>query len=105
MRIELELPDWANRSNLWIMSDIEPVAYKLKDGAWEVKTERCSMCGDCCKDLKEPFPFELIKGQCVHLMKEAGNSDIYRCGLGLSRPFHCCVGTRLDTCSVRYKEI
>ena len=105
MKIELELPDWANRSNLWILSDIEPVAYKLKDGVWVVKTGRCRMDGQCCRNLKPPFPFETINGQCIYLKKELGNNALYRCGLGLFRPFNCCVGSGSKNCSVGYKEL
>ena len=105
MRIELNLPDWANRSNLWILSDIEPVAYKLKDGIWMVKTTRCRMDGQCCTNHTVAFPFETIQGRCVYLKKEPGNNDQWRCGLGLFRPFQCCVGAGNKDCAVSYKEI
>ena len=105
VRIELELPDWANRSNLWILSDIEPIAYKLKDGSWMVKSDRCRMDGQCCTKHTAPFPFDTIDGQCIYLKKEPGDNELWRCGLGLFRPFQCCVGGGDENCSVKYEEV
>jgi len=105
MRIELELPEWANRSNLYILSETEPVAYKLKDRAWMVKVGHCRMDGECCMNHSKAFPFETIDGQCIYLKKEVGNNDRWRCGLGLFRPLQCCVGAGNKDCSVTYEEV
>ena len=106
MRIELELPDWAGRSNLWILSDIEPVAYKLKDSPWMVKVSKCQMCGKCCSDLDENFTLKVIDKHCEFLEKEPGKNDLWRCSLGLFRPFQCCVTQRsnIPSCTVKYEE-
>ena len=106
MRIELELPDWANRSNLYILSETEPVAYKLKDGVWMVKVGRCHMDGQCCMGLDERHIFPVINGRCIHLKKELGNNDLWRCGLGFFRPLQCCIAERSDmpNCTVKYEE-
>ena len=105
MRIELELPDWANRSNLYILSETEPVAYKFKDGAWMVKVRQCRMDGRCCMIHSSAFPFPLNNGRCIYLKKEVGNNDRWRCSLGLFRPFQCCVGAGDESCSVKYEAI
>lgn len=104
MKVELELPDWAGRSNLWLLCETEPVAYKLKDSHWMVKTSQCRMDGRCCIDHSSAFPFETVGGQCIYLRKEAGNNNQWRCGLGLFRPLQCCVGAGDKNCSVKYEE-
>ena len=106
MQIELELPDWATCSNLWIVSDIEPVAYKLKDGPWMVKVGRCQMDGKCCMGLDKRHIFGVVDGRCEHLKKEPGDNDKWRCGLGFFRPLQCCTAQRsnIPNCTVRYEE-
>ena len=105
MKVEIELPDWANRSNLYILSETEPVAYKLKDGVWMVKVSKCRMDGQCCMNHSDKFPFSLVDGRCAYLKKEVGNNDRWRCGLGLFRPLQCCVGGGDEDCSVTYEEV
>ena len=93
MKIELELPEWTDERNIYIMAGIELAAYKNRGGKWLVKTERCNQCGKCCMNLRLEHPFPVIDGRCAHLEKEPGKAPKYRCALGLQRPFGCCVGT------------
>lgn len=77
MKIEVEVPDWAGEMALYILSGIELVARKPAGQPWQVKTSRCHYCAECCDN-----------GKCKHLINHAQGRQ---CGLGLSRPFHCCV--------------
>ena len=89
MKIEIDLPDWCEERNIRVMAGIEQVAYKLAgDAKIHVKTERCSRCGSCCKDLKH-WIFKTIDGVCEHL-KEDGDKTV--CGLGVMRPYGCSAG-------------
>jgi hypothetical protein len=36
---------------LVIYAGLEPVARKEAGGRWQVKTQGCSMCGECCKQV------------------------------------------------------
>jgi len=105
MKITLDLPDWTDERNIRVFAGIEPVARRLKDGHWEIKTARCSQCGACCSNLGSGHPFPTIDRQCIYLTPEPGkDNDKWLCGLGFSRPFGCCASTpTADYCTVRFQ--
>ena len=94
MRIELDIPDWLigegrQTRGIFVMAGIEPVAIKLPDQPWQVKTGRCTNCGKCCEGWRETdmFPPQ-HDGKCDYLAMD-GPKKI--CSLGLSRPFACTI--------------
>lgn len=107
MKIELELPDWAEERSIYVMAGIELVAYRLDITLpWQVKTGRCNMCGKCCTGLKSHSQ-PLVDGRCVHLAKEPGNNPRYECSRRLNRPFGCCIGVPHNTngCTESFAEV
>jgi hypothetical protein len=105
MKIEVEIPDWAANRVIQILVGIERVAFKFPwQDSFSVKTSRCSQCGECCKRLNNNHMFPVIDGQCVHLKKEPGNNDKWKCGLGVARPYGCCVATpkSIPGCTEKY---
>ena len=109
MRIELDLPDWIENHAIYIMSGISLVAFRNKDGKWNVKTSKCNRCGKCCMSLGDKHIFPTINGQCIHLKKEPGDNDQWLCGLSIARPFSCCIGVPNKTehpyCTEHYEEV
>ncbi len=113
MKIEIKLPEWADERAIYIMAGIELVAFKIPEKNWQIKTSRCNMCGKCCMNLRNTHPFPIIDGKCIHLKKEPGNNQKWRCGLGIHRPFGCCVGIftgdyaykHVPECTEKYKEL
>jgi len=107
MKIEIEIPEWAQERDLYVMAGVEQLAFiPYSKGKIWIKTERCNMCGKCCENLTPmaPFPQTKKKGVCDHLyLKE--------CGLGYLRPWSCSVSDPLigsngvirDWCSIRYE--
>ena len=106
MRVGLDLPDWADERNIYLMAGLEVVARLHKDGEWEVKTRRCNMCGECCSNLREPFIFPLIEGRCTYLKKEVGDNSRWLCALGEHRPFSCSICTPANEhCTIKYEAL
>ena len=113
MKIELDLPDWTEERAIYIMAGIELVAYKIPGQKWKIKTGRCNQCGKCCMNLRKTHPFPVINGRCVYLVREPGKEERYRCGLGIQRPFGCCVGVltgsdafqKIPECTETFEEI
>lgn len=107
VNINIDLPSWVNERTLRVFAGIEPVAYRLPDGKWNVKVDQCNMCGKCCMNLNKRHPFPVIGGQCIHLKKRPGNNPRFECFLRIQRPFGCCVGipTNIPECTVKYEEI
>ena len=104
-KIEIEIPEWTERKNLYIFAGIEVVAYKTKGEKWMVKSSRCSQCGYCCQHLDDRFPFQ-IDGVCKYLQKQVGNNDRYQCGLMGLRPHSCGISPSFyDKCTVKYEEV
>lgn len=100
MQIELEIDDKYKDTNLYLMWGMVPVArWKWKNQYWEVKTEHCSRCGECCRRLEgKSHPFRVVDGVCEHL---TGNI----CSLSSNRPFSCSVGVSpLAECTVRWER-
>jgi hypothetical protein len=79
---------------------MEEAAKKMSGGEWEIKTNRCIMCGECCKRMAGgPCP-DLVysEGHRAFLCKPGGNA--YR------RPFSCSTGDGAGKiyCSVRWRK-
>ena len=96
MKIELEIPDWAFEKEIYIHSWTELVALRREDGKWYVKTNRCNMCGDCCKNLGEGFPYRGEDKTCIYLKDN-------KCSMGLHKPFSCIMDFH-DTPSLKPKN-
>jgi hypothetical protein len=106
MKITLDLPDWTHERNIYVMAGIEVVARRHKDGPWEIKTGRCSMCGACCSKLGPGHPFPVIEGTCIHLAKEVGDNSRWLCSLGDARPFSCSIcAPTVKGCTIRYQVL
>lgn len=104
MRIELELPEWAEERHIRIFAGIEEVAKKLHGKSWQIKVIRCDMCGKCCMDVPENWRFgrDEETGWCKNLIYYANE---YRCGI--DRPFTCCAGDHSEEeyCCIEWQEI
>jgi len=103
MKVNLDLPKWVEERHIRVFAGIEEVAKKLKGKHWQVKTSRCNMCGECCKDVSDNWRFgRATNGWCLKLVYYANE---YRCGI--DRPFTCCAGDQAgeDYCSVEWKVI
>ena len=95
MKISLELPAWCKDRTIYILAGIEAVAFKQAGEPIQVKTQRCNGCGTCCQISKTE--------NCKDLVPD-GNKFV--CGLGVLRPFACCVdGKSLPECSVKYEMV
>jgi len=90
MKIEIEIPDWANERHIYVMAGIELAAYKLAhENEFHVKTGRCSACGACCMGMRSgsrEFPTD-EKGTCINLINDGPTKKV--CKLGVARPFSC----------------
>lgn len=106
MKIEIEIPGWAEERAIYVFAGVELAATKVPGGKWQVKTGRCNMCGKCCTNLKKHV-FPLIDGQCIYLQKEPGQNDEWLCGLGILRPFGCCIGSpsKVPECTEEFEVI
>ena len=117
MRIELDIPDWLigegrQTRGIFVMAGIEPVAIKLPDQPWQVKTGRCTNCGKCCEFKRVTtgsFLNTVTKETdatvqvCEHLIPDGAKRV---CQLGLERPFICCTTLRqVDGCSITYEVV
>jgi len=100
IKVNIQLPDWADGKDIFVFAGSEEVARKVPDqDSWWVKVGRCEQCGKCCSDLGsgEGHPFAVINGVCEHL-KDGG------CGLRGYRPFACCIGGGSSDCPVTFEE-
>jgi hypothetical protein len=110
MKINIEIPDWANENNIYIVSRNELVAYKnVDENKWYIKSERCNKCGNCCMvHPKEGSYFPVKKdGSCIHLIKDGENNI---CSLGMEKPLACVLGEPIGKehdrfkCSIQYNR-
>lgn len=115
MAIKLPIPDWAEGKPITIMAAREPfLIYLPHTGKWYKKTGRCNMCGKCCRDVGEKFPWRDEAGDCKFLKREVWNFPPYNgkevfictnyyvpiiCGIHLSpvKPH--------PECSIEYQEV
>lgn len=109
MKIKIEIPDWADRENLYLLSRTELVAFKMVGADWKIKYRRCNKCGRCCMvHPKEGAYFPLKSdGSCIHLVEDGGDKI---CDLGMEKPMACVVGEpegaeyKKFKCSIKYKR-
>ena len=102
MRIELDIPDKYEDTNLYLFWGMVPIARRLlKNHYWEIKTGFCSQCGECCRLENTPFN---EGGTCKYLEDSPGNG--VRCSLQNNRPVGCSIGeSRLRGCTVRWERV
>lgn len=91
MKIEIEIPDWVTERRLLILAGTELVAKKEPwDDFWEVKNDRCNLCGACCMTFKpnsNQTPYGVDEeGKCKALVKYG---DTWECSAGTKRPYEC----------------
>ena len=104
MKITIEIPDWAQERNIYVMAGVELLATKRWDEeVVHVKDGRCSLCGDCCEN-KKNWIFPLNKGTCVHLNNQIDGTR--ECRLGSLRPHGCNIDdpVSLERCTITHKE-
>lgn len=99
MKIELEIPDWAeptieNKKDLYIFSGTEHIAVLRPGKQWVVKDGRCSMCGECCtsthiNDLHLPMTED---GRCQFMKTHRKDETKKVCSIFGHRPLGCCLG-------------
>ena len=102
----MKIPDWVDdRTRITVLVGVESVI-KREQGVWYEKVQRCNRCGKCCMNVPENWKYgQGDDGNCSHLKYEANE---YLCGLGISRPYSCCIGDGNDMnvdCNIKWKEI
>lgn len=107
--ITLEVPEWAEERHIYVFAGREVIARKLVDKPLEVKTVRCNLCGECCRNCSDDWMFGQTNGVCNHLRYErTPNGDGWFCKLrGDIVPFTCCKGKYedLEKCCIRFEEV
>lgn len=105
MRIEVEIPDWAEGRTLHIMAGMEEIARKPLGRPWKVKTGRCVQCGKCCMDVPRTWPMgrSATTRNCQWLIYYANE---WRCDFLGSRPFACSISDASGQphCSIEWSE-
>ena len=106
MRIEIELPDWANERHIRIFAGFEEVAKKIYGEPWQIKAGRCRKCGKCCMG-SQPRTFAGFNPDdegCKYLIRHGRE---YECSQGANRPFNCCSTDQEgeEHCSVTWENI
>jgi hypothetical protein len=107
MKVSLDLPDWCDVRDIYILAGIELAAYKLaKEDTFHVKIVRCDMCGKCCQNLVADGQYPVLEnGDCANLIKDG---ERLVCKLGAMRPLPCCEGDpekggwNTGFCCIRY---
>lgn len=112
MKLELEIPKWAEDKNIFVFANQELIAYKMHNELkLKVKVSRCLGCGACCES-GHPFkPEQLLTikkaiakgfnsdGPCPFLGEEG-------CLLGNNIPFSCArsdCSQHFDKCTERFE--
>ena len=91
MKVEIEIPDWCNAENLYLLTSNELIAFKMENSNWKIKKVRCNKCGRCCMiHPKEGAYFQLKEdGSCINLIKQG---DTFTCKIGMEKPLACVLG-------------
>jgi hypothetical protein len=91
MKIELDIPDWCEKENLYLIHRNELIAFKVVGRDWEVKKIRCNKCGRCCMVHPKKGAYFPLKedGSCIHLVKDG---KFFICCLGMEKPLACVLG-------------
>ena len=101
MKISVEIPDEFIGLHIRIVAGQELVAYKYADERWQVKTDRCNQCGECCKHVKGTYPPQTF-GVCDYLKQVERHK--YICTLGVTRPFTCLFPNERFECAEKFEE-
>ena len=106
MKIELEIPDWADSTRVLIIAGTECVAQKLPhENFWMVKTTRCNRCGECCLD-GPPTPYGLDdESKCLKLKLIDGQ---WTCMAGMGKSLRCVLDPNLvgyQPCCIEHKKV
>lgn len=109
-KIKIKLPDWADKSNLFVVSPAGEVLARRINNVWEVKTVPCARCGLCCRKLNNPPPIcDDGKGNPKYLEEKiiAGKKEYY-CSLRGQKPIVCVLACPMDIgfeeCQIRWEE-
>lgn len=112
MRLDFDLPKWAEDRFVAVTAGKELVAFKKKgDKFLHVKTDVCNMCGECCKNLSKNFVMPTTDGVCNYLVEDDGAYKCSRLMLDGARPHVCDIfdpvlGSGDESfCSIRYKKV
>ena len=111
MKIELEIPKWAEEKNIWIFANQELIAYKMIASDLKTKTNRCLGCGECCESghpfkpeqllaFERAFAIGFIDGEPCPFLGPKG------CHLTNNIPFSCArsdCSNHFDKCSERFE--
>ena len=105
MKIEIDIPDRAKKTRIYVFGGGEMLASKEPDSdTWDVVEEGCNRCGKCCDDCDEGWIFYDPEKGCKHLEKES--EGVFKCGLGPYRPFGCASGIGEEgTCSIKTRKV
>jgi hypothetical protein len=106
IKISIELPDWCDERDIFILAGLELAAYKrAKETSIFIKENRCSQCGKCCMDVPIDHEYGRAKdGNCVNLFYDETIKK-YICKKGVYKPVSCCIGDKMiPECSITYKE-
>jgi len=103
-----ELPEWAKNQQITIIAGMELLASYLPGGEIELKTVRCTFCGQCCMTLRpnsNETPYGVDdEGKCKALYLEGSR---WLCGAKFKKPFSCLqdpLKVNVPECSIRYEE-
>lgn len=108
MKIEIEIPDWCNSENLYLISRNELIAKKLVNEEWRIKIVRCNQCGRCCEIHPKEGAYYPLKedGSCINLILDGENKI---CKLGMEKSLACVLGEpegqeyKQFNCCIEYK--
>ena len=96
MKLEIDIPEWAEKKNLFVFAGMEMLAFRYVGQKIHLKTSRCDKCGDCCRNIKGDFPPQ-TDGVCDFLKDTV-------CSLGTSRPFSCGFPNTRFECAEKYDD-
>ena len=106
MKIEVEIPDWAEERRILILAGTELVAMKRgHEDHWLIKETRCNRCGECCLD-RPPTPYGLDdEGKCLKLEQIGGE---WACTAGMGIGLRCVLDPNLvgyEACCITHRKV
>lgn len=107
MKLEIDLPDWCDERHLYFFAGQECFAYRLyPENILYLKTERCSVCGNCCRGQNPILPNIGPSGSCIYLGAAGVDNE---CGLNVGdKPFRCCIDVhkpKTPGCTIEHKVV
>ena len=108
MQLTVDLPEWCDKCNIYIMAGMELAAYKVYgEDVIHVKTARCNQCGKCCMNLPQTFFFNRKEDGSCEFLKMSKKGNYGTCSLGMARPHICNVSRESKEtrsyCSIEYE--